>query len=86
VGVFILNTKLGFGILYKAEAALENLWILTLGSTVVVLSIELDCELWTTLDEVCSLVLANRGLVALSKQGTSHILHISELGRISSLI
>ncbi|KAF1933114.1 uncharacterized protein M421DRAFT_53065, partial [Didymella exigua CBS 183.55] len=61
------DTILGFSILHQAELALDHLRILAEGSLVVVLLIELDCELWATLDERASPVLANRRLVALSE-------------------
>jgi hypothetical protein len=81
------DTILGFGILYQAEPALDHLRILSEGSLVVVLSIELDYKLWATLYKRASLVLANRWLVALCEQRVGHILHISKPGgypRLSS--
>ena len=85
VGVVVQNTILGFGILHKAKLAPNHLRILAESSLVVVLSIKLGCELWLTFNRRANLVLANRWLVALSKQRIGHILHIREPGRVSLL-
>jgi hypothetical protein len=86
VGVFIQDAVLRLRVLYQLEPASDNLRILAESSLVVVLSIELDFELRSTLDEVGSLVLADWVLVTLSEQQVSHIFDSSEPGRKSSSV
>jgi hypothetical protein len=64
VHVVVLDTILSFGILYKAELALDKLRIFTEGSPVVVLSSKLYLKLWLTLYKSFRLGWANRVAVA----------------------
>jgi hypothetical protein len=59
VGVFVENTVLGLHVLYKPKLASYNLRIFAQSSLIVVLSIELDFELWLTLNEGSSLIYSN---------------------------
>ena len=51
VRVFILDAILGFDVGYQAIPALQDRGILTEDSLIVLLAIELECELWLALNK-----------------------------------
>jgi hypothetical protein len=59
VHVFIKNAVLCFHVVYKQKSVSDYFRIFAEGSLIVVLSIELNFELWAMLDKGCSPVVAN---------------------------
>jgi hypothetical protein len=81
MNVIIKNLIFGYHISYKAEPFFNNYWIFVLSPLVVVLAIEFGFDLWTTLNEVCCPIFADRRRVAFRKKKISYILYISRPGR-----
>ena len=80
VGVFVLDTVLGFGASYNVKLGPDNSWITAHDTSIVLRSRQVRSDIWSPLNQSSYPVDADLGAASSSQQLVSHTANISVRG------